>query len=174
VLFAGNREPRKNLGTLLRAHAAARSSQEGVPPLVVVGPAGWGDAWEGERPDPQHVRLLGYLDDPDLRATVAGADAVCCPSLYEGFGLPLIEAMAAGTPVLASDIPTHREVSGGLATLLGVREVDAWADALVRLAPAVDRDGASADRRRQYAARYTWKACAERHVQAYSAATSLT
>jgi glycosyltransferase involved in cell wall biosynthesis len=174
LLFSGNREPRKNLGTLLRAHTAARNSRADVPPLVVVGPAGWGDAWAGERPDPQHVRLLGFLDDADLRATVAGADAVCCPSLYEGFGLPVLEAMAAGTPVLASDIPTHREVSGGLAELLGVRDVDAWADALVNLPAAADRDGAGAERRRAHAARYTWRTCAERHVQAYSAATSVT
>jgi glycosyltransferase involved in cell wall biosynthesis len=174
VLFTGNQEPRKNLGTLLRAHAAARSADAGVPPLVVVGPAGWGDAWAGMRPDPEHVRLLGFLDDADLRATVAGADAVCAPSLYEGFGLPILEAMAAGTPVLASDIPTHREVSGGLATLVAVRAVDDWAHALVTVTPAADRDAADADRRRAHAARYTWTRCAERHVQAYSAATSVT
>jgi glycosyltransferase involved in cell wall biosynthesis len=174
VLFAGNREPRKNLGTLLRAHAAARHARNDVPPLVVVGPAGWGDAWAGERPDPEHVRLLGFLDDEDLRAVVAGADAVCTPSLYEGFGLPVIEAMAAGTPVLASDIAAHREISGGLATLLEIRDVDGWADALAAVSPAADRDAAEADERRAHAARYTWRRCAERHVQAYSAATSVT
>jgi glycosyltransferase involved in cell wall biosynthesis len=174
VLFSGNREPRKNLGTLLRAHAAARRSDAEVPPLVVVGPAGWGDAWGGERPEPEHVRLLGFLDDPDLRAAVAGADAVCAPSLYEGFGLPVVEAMAAGTAVLASDIPTHREVSGGLAGLLAVHDVDAWAEALVRVTPAADRDSASAGERQAHAAQYTWRTCAERHVQAYSAATSVT
>jgi glycosyltransferase involved in cell wall biosynthesis len=141
---------------------------------VVVGPAGWGDAWAGERPDPQHVHLLGFLDDADLRATVAGADAVCAPSLYEGFGLPVLEAMATGTPVLASDISAHREVSGGLATLLGVHDVDDWANALVRVSPAADRDSASAVERRAHAARYSWRRCAERHIQAYSAATSVT
>jgi glycosyltransferase involved in cell wall biosynthesis len=174
VLFAGNREPRKNLGMLLRAHTAARSADTSVPPLVIVGPSGWGDAWAGTRPDPRHVHLLGFLDDADLRATVAGADAVCAPSLYEGFGLPVLEAMAAGTPALASDIPTHREVSGGLATLVGVHDVDGWADELVRLAPAAERDAAGALGRRTHAAGYTWRRCAERHVQAYSAAASVT
>lgn len=173
VLFSGNREPRKNLGTLLRAHAAARLADPGVPPLVVVGPAGWGDAWAGETPDPRHVHLLGFLDDADLHAVVAGADAVCTPSLYEGFGLPVLEAMATGTPVLASDIPTHREVSGGLATLLPVHDVDAWADALVRVSPVTDRGTAAAGERRAHAVRYTWIRCAERHVHAYSAASSV-
>jgi glycosyltransferase involved in cell wall biosynthesis len=170
VLFAGNQEPRKNLGTLLRGHAAARSADPDVPPLVVVGPAGWGDAWAGERPDPRHVRLLGYLSDADLYGAVAGADAVCSPSLYEGFGLPVVEAMAAGTPVLASDIPAHREVSGGLATLLPVLDVDAWADALGRLPAAADRDPGTADRLRAHTSRFTWESCAGTHLTAYEQA----
>ena len=166
LLFVGNREPRKNLGTLVRAHAAAREADPAVPPLVVVGPAGWGDAWGGEEPDPRHVTLLGYLDDADLQGTVAGADAVCCPSLYEGFGLPVIEAMATGTPVLASDIAAHREVAGGLATLLPPQDTDAWAHAIGGLSPAGDEVGALRARAQQF----TWTACATAHLRAYSAA----
>jgi glycosyltransferase involved in cell wall biosynthesis len=170
VLFAGNREPRKNLGTLLRAHDAARSSDPDVPPLVIVGPAGWGDAWAGARPDPQHVRLLGFLSDVDLRATVAGADAVCAPSRYEGFGLPVIEAFATGTPVLASDIPAHREISGGLATLLPVDDIDAWAQALTLVAGVSDRPADADFERQRHASCFTWERCAQRHVEVYVAA----
>jgi glycosyltransferase involved in cell wall biosynthesis len=170
VLFAGNREPRKNLGTLLRAHAAARRTDPDVPRLVVVGPAGWGDAWGGERPDEVDVVLLGYLADEDLRAVVAGADAVCSPSVYEGFGLPVLEAMATGTPVLASDIPAHREVAGGLATLLPTRDADAWSDALLGVRPVSDRDATGVSERRARAGSYTWDACAARHLEAYESA----
>lgn len=172
-LFAGNQEPRKNLGTLLRAHAAAREADPALPPLVVVGPAGWGDRWAGQQPDPRHVHLLGYLTDDDLHAVVAGATAVCAPSLYEGFGLPVLEAMAAGTPVLASDIPAHREVSGGLATLLPVRDVDAWADGLGRAGTAGERTEWSAAAR-DHTAAFTWERCARRHAEAYAAAAGVS
>ncbi len=167
VLFTGNREPRKNLGTLLRAHAAARRTDPDVPRLVVVGPAGWGDAWGGERPDEADVALLGYLSDDDLRGVVAGADAVCSPSVYEGFGLPVLEATATGTPVLASDIPAHREVSGGLATLLPTHDVDAWSAALLDVRPVTDRDATATAQRRARGASYTWDTCAARHLEAY-------
>jgi glycosyltransferase involved in cell wall biosynthesis len=173
VLFVGNREPRKNLGTLVRAHGAAREADPEVPPLVVVGPAGWGDAWAGEQPDPRHVTLLGYLDDADLQGTVAGAVAVCCPSLYEGFGLPVVEAMATGTPVLASNIAAHREVSGGLATLLPTLDTDAWSQALITLPPAGDREQKAADARRAQARGFSWKSSGEIHVQAYRAAANV-
>ena len=173
VLFSGNREPRKNLGTLIRAHAAARSADPTVPRLVVVGPQGWGDAWAGAQPDPGHVHLLGYLSEADLQAAVVGADAVCAPSLYEGFGLPVIEAMATGTAVLCSDIPAHREVSGGLATLLPARDVDAWADGLTRVT-AAEKDDCRVQERQRHAARFSWVGCAEKHVEAYAAALEVT
>lgn len=174
VLFVGNREPRKNLGTLIQAHAAARLADPDVPRLVVVGPAGWGDAWGGHQPDPEHTVLLGFLDDADLRGTVAGAAAVCVPSLYEGFGLPVLEAMAAGVRVLASDIPTHREVSGGHATLVPVQDVNAWSEVLVGLRHAEDGGGSAAATRRAHTGAFTWERCARAHVEAYRAAAAGT
>jgi glycosyltransferase involved in cell wall biosynthesis len=164
LLFMGNLEPRKNLGTLLRAHRQARAADPEVPKLALVGPAGWGDRWQGSPPDPRDVVLTGYLEDDDLRAVVAGAAAVCMPSHYEGFGLPVLEALAAGRPVLASDIPAHREVAHGHATLLPATDEDAWGAALTRL-PA-DASGA-----RAHAAEFTWRESAAAHVRAYRLAS---
>jgi glycosyltransferase involved in cell wall biosynthesis len=166
VAFMGNLEPRKNLGMLVRAHAAARQQDASVPRLVLVGPAGWGDRWQGSPPDPRNVVTTGYLSAADLRSVVAGATAVCMPSLYEGFGLPLLEAMAAGRPVLASDIPAHREVAGGHAWLLPPTDPDAWSSALLNL-PAVP--GTDADRR-AHAGGFTWRKSAAAHVAAFRAA----
>jgi glycosyltransferase involved in cell wall biosynthesis len=163
VLFVGNLEPRKNLGTLVRAHAAARRADPSVPVLVLVGPAGWGDRWQGAPPDPRDVVTAGYLTDGELRAVVAGARAVCMPSHYEGFGLPVLEALAAGRPVLASDIPAHREVAQGHATLLPATDVPAWSEALM----ALDAQPSDAAARRAHAAGFTWRASAEAHVRAY-------
>jgi glycosyltransferase involved in cell wall biosynthesis len=166
VLYMGNMEPRKNLGTLLRAHTAARRADLAVPRLVLAGPAGWGDRWQGTPPDPRDTVAAGYLSGPDLRRVVAGAAAVCMPSHYEGFGLPVLEAMATGRPVLASDIPAHREVAGGHATLLPPDDADAWASALTALP---DRPVNSAALR-AHAANFTWRASAAAHVEAYRAA----
>jgi glycosyltransferase involved in cell wall biosynthesis len=163
VLFVGNMEPRKNLGTLVRAHAAARREDPSVPMLVLVGPSGWGDRWQGAAPDPQDAVLIGYLSGGDLQRVVTRATAVCMPSHYEGFGLPVLEAMAAGRPVLASDIPAHREIAGGHATLLSPDDVGAWAEALVGL----DRVVGSDTDRQAHAAGYTWRRSAAKHLEAY-------
>ncbi|WP_040338432.1 glycosyltransferase family 4 protein [Candidatus Blastococcus massiliensis] len=165
VLFTGNLEPRKNLGTLLRAHRAARREDSAVPPLVLAGPAGWGDRWQGSPPDPADVVIAGYLADADLRAVVGRAGAVCMPSRYEGFGLPVLEALAAGRPVLASDIPAHREVAGGHATFLPSDDADAWSAALGRLP---SDDDVAQRSRRSHAAQFTWEASARAHLAAYA------
>ncbi len=168
VLFMGNLEPRKNLGMLLRAHSAARRQDRSVPQLVLVGPTGWGDRWQGATPDPEDVVVAGYLSGADLQRVVARAAAVCMPSHYEGFGLPVLEALAAGRPVLASDIPAHREVARGHATLLPPDDADAWSASLV----ALDRIPGSEDARRAHAAAFTWRRSAARHLEAYAAARS--
>jgi len=97
-------------------------------------------------------RATGVGDD-ELDAFYAGARAVLVPSREEGFGLPVLEAFARGVPVVASDIPALREVSGGLATLVAVDDVDAWRRAV---RDAWDNPG-DADARRAWAARFTWE-----------------
>jgi glycosyltransferase involved in cell wall biosynthesis len=176
-VVVGTVEPRKNLATLVAAHAHAARHDPDLPDLVVVGAAGWGDAWSGAPPS-SRVRLLGRLGDADTERVVAGAVAACSPSLYEGFGLPVAEAMAAGTRVLASDIGAHREVSGmdgpageTCVTLLAPTDVDAWSDALLHadrtlLDPAAT--GAK-DRARARARELTWAASAQVHLDTYRA-----
>ncbi len=168
VLFAGNLEPRKNLGLLLRAHHAARQADPSVPRLVLAGPAGWGDRWQGAEPDPDDVVIAGYLAEDDLQPVVARATAVCMPSHYEGFGLPVLEALAAGRPVLASNIPAHREIGGGLIELLPPDDPDAWSSALGR----TDRPDGPEEQaaRRAHAAGFTWELSARAHLEAYTRA----
>lgn len=175
LLVVGNLEPRKNLRLAVAAHRIARSiAPATVPPLVLVGAAGWGDRWGGEAPDPADVIQTGYLDDALLRRVMAGALAVCTPSRYEGFGLPVLEALASGRVVLASDIAAHREISGGTATLLDIADDDApdrWATAMIEASgQAVDPEAHAV--RRAHAAGFTWERSARAHVEAYRRAVS--
>jgi glycosyltransferase involved in cell wall biosynthesis len=165
VVFTGAREPRKNLATLLEAHRRARATGS-VPDLVLVGPSGWGD---GPGTGDAGVHVTGWLDRHELLSVVAGARASVLPSHYEGFGLPVLEAMAAGTPVLASDIPAHREVAGGFARLVAPADTDGWAEALLALAhePAAPDPAA-----RRWALSHTWTECARRTLDAYGVAKS--
>ncbi|MCW2700443.1 MAG: glycosyl transferase, group 1 [Blastococcus sp.] len=173
LLFVGTLEPRKNLGVLLRAFAAACAAEPDGPLLALAGPAGWGQEADVPAAAAGRVVRLGYLDEPDLRELVAGARALVFPSVYEGFGLPPLEAFAAGVPVVASDIPTTRETVGrypDLVRLVPVGDVDALAAALTTdWSAAAEPDHRR--RRRAVAAQYTWTATAKLTRQAYERAT---
>jgi glycosyltransferase involved in cell wall biosynthesis len=161
VVVVATRQPRKNLPFLLQAHRRACAENPDTPALVLVGGRGWGeDPATADGPARRVVRT-GYLPEPALRATVAGACAAALPSLDEGFGLPLLEAFAAGIPVLASDLPVLREVSGGRATFADPGDLDGWAGLLAR-PPQTDAQGL-----REWASAWTWRRCAEATVAAY-------
>jgi glycosyltransferase involved in cell wall biosynthesis len=182
LLFAGSREPRKNLPTLLTAYRHLVSTRavgvgngptvtEGagtseVPPLVLVGPPGWGEALDTAGLPPGAVRTLGYLPEPDLVSLVAGAAALVLPSWYEGFGLPALEALACGTPVVAADLPALREVLGDQAELVAPGDPAALADALARVLDDPGGEPARAARRAR-AAGFTWESCAQATLSAY-------
>lgn len=159
LLFVGTREPRKDLGTLLAAHRLV----PGAPPLVLVGPPGW-----GEQLDVRDCVTVGFLDDAVLPAVVAGAAALVLPSRDEGFGLPVLEALAAGTPVVASDLPVLREVGGDVTTYAAAGDPEAFAAALEQVLTAPG----SPVPRRQRGSQYTWARCAEATRAAYSLAVT--
>jgi glycosyltransferase involved in cell wall biosynthesis len=137
LLVLGSVEVRKNLSLLLEAFASKRERwrQEGVE-LWIAGQLGFGGSaviaeLGGKRGS--GVKYLGPQEPRALGQLMRGALALCAPSLAEGFGLPPLEAMALGIPVLASDIPAHREVLGDAAVLLPPSDPEAWSSALLRV-----------------------------------------
>jgi glycosyltransferase involved in cell wall biosynthesis len=168
VLYSGAIEPHKNPVLAVRAIAQA---PEGVR-LVMAGPWSRGRlarlrAEAARCGAAGRVDWLGYLSPGRLAAARAGARAVLVPSLAEGFGLPLLEALAAGVPVLASDTPVLREAGGEAATYLPPHDPGAWAAAIGRLAGDDGSRDELAERGRRQAARFSWDETARRTVAAY-------
>lgn len=173
VLWVGALEPRKGVGTLVAAMALlARQSPPGPrAALVLAGPPGWQHTGLVNDADcavlGPDLHRLGWVDDAELQALYAGAAAFAFPSRHEGFGLPVLEAMAAGVPVVASDIPALREVAGDDAVFVAPADAPAWAAALGTLLSAPDRDQERAEAGRRRAARYSWRATAEATLGVY-------
>src|SRR5215211_3738659 len=137
------------------------------PDRLVVTPLGVDDTWrQATPPDPAWLATLG-LPERYLARVVAGAAALVNPSWYEGFGLPALEALACGTPVVASDLPAHREVLGDLAQLFPPDDPGALAAALAATLDDPAGDGAARAARRTRAAGFTWENCATATLSAY-------
>ncbi len=176
VLAIGTVEPRKAYPDLVRAFAPLAADDPEVR-LVVVGRTGWGaeaftEALAQLPPEARRrVRVTGWLSNRERDDLLAGAAVLAYPSRYEGFGLPPLEAMAAGVPVVASDAGSLPEVLGAAATLVPVGDVDALADAL---AAALSLQGpareAVAATGRLHAASFTWERCAAGLAQLYRVA----
>ncbi len=137
ALHVGTVEPRKNVPTLLAAWRLLRARGIDPPPLVLCG--GWG--WKAEAVRQEIAAAaregwavhLGYVGPGELAALYAGAELVALPSFYEGFGLPAIEALQAGAPLVASDLPVLREVAGDAALYAPPDRPDLWADLISEL-----------------------------------------
>jgi glycosyltransferase involved in cell wall biosynthesis len=165
VLYVGSLLAHKNVDTLIRAFALGRAEHD----LVLAGPAS-----ERERRHvvnlidelgcEDQVRHVGWLDDLELSRLYRNAAAIAIPSLHEGFGLPVLEGMQAGVPVIASDIPAFREVTGDHATLVErPRDPLAWQDAISSLAFDETRIAAA----RSWAQRTTWADIAAAFVKLF-------
>ena len=166
ILAVGTIEPRKGLDTLARAFTLARNELPDLT-LAIVGPDGWLTV---DGLDAPGIHRLGAVDEPTLDALYRRALLCAVPSRYEGFGLPALEAMARGCPVIASDATSLPEVVGTAGVLVPVGSVDAWAAALVSLANDPERREKLAKRGHDRAARFTWRGSAQAHAAAFAAA----
>lgn len=166
LLSLGTREPGKNRSTLLRAIERLRSEGRDVH-LAVVGQHSWGQDDEASPALRDRVRFTGYVDQSDLPALYSAASALVFPSLHEGFGLPVLESMACGTPVVTSNRSAMPEVASDAALLVDPRDERAIADAIASL---LDDDALRArlrDAGIERASSFTWDECARATVAVY-------
>lgn len=118
VLAVGSFEPRKNLRRLVSAWESLPADIHSTHELVLVGPKGWGDAGIEDAGSLSSVRIAGRVSDEELRTLYATCSCFVYPSLYEGFGLPILEAMASGAPVVTSNVSSMPEIAGDAAVLV--------------------------------------------------------
>jgi glycosyltransferase involved in cell wall biosynthesis len=169
IVSVGTLEPRKNLPTLLRAFDRLRA-RAGTPTadldLVVIGGRGWRDrelrAEIGTRLASGRLHTLGYVPEKDLLALYGGAEVLAYPSHFEGFGLPVVEAMACGTPVVTTEVPALREVSGGAAVMVPLGDEVALADAVAEIVGDPERRAVLRARGLARAASFSWESSAQR------------
>ena len=166
LLFVGTLQPRKNIARIVEAYARWRAAQgQTNVGLVLAGPRGWlyDQRWtEGV----EGVIMSGYIDESDVAALYSGALALLFPTLHEGFGFPVLEAMRCGTPVIASTVSSLPEVAGPAALLVNPRDVGAIAAGIERI---VSDDALRADliaKGFKQAARFTWRRAAEQTIEA--------
>ena len=181
VLSVCTLEPRKNLAHLIRCFAQL-IQQERLPDLhlVLVGNLGWKyesifaelTAAEGVR---ERIIITGYVADEDMAALYSGSLFFAYPSLYEGFGLPPLEAMQCGVPVITSNTSSLPEVVGDAGIMVSPQDGDALCQAMLRLVIRHGnlRKAALAEKSLKQAAQFSWAKCAEQTLNAYEAAVNL-
>lgn len=164
ILWTGTMEPRKNLPRLLHAFGRLEPDLD----LVLVGPKGWKENIDrllaGQRPD---IKVLGFLPTEELRALYAGAKLFCFPSLEEGFGLPVLEAMAQGTPVVTSLGTSTEELGRDAAVLVNPNSAESIMEGMRRIIESPSLAGELSEAGVKRAAEYPWSRTAEGIVETY-------
>ena len=165
VLAVGTVQPRKNLVTLVKAWKILRDRAAPCPQLVVAGARGWKNSQLDETIrrlglTGDQIRFLGVVPEEDLPVLYSGSSVFVFPSLYEGFGLPLLEAMACGVPVIASNTSSVPEVVGDAALLVAPTEPEAFAEAVLRLRSDDNLRRAKVEKGLSRAAGFSWRRAA--------------
>ncbi|MCR5814045.1 MAG: glycosyltransferase family 4 protein [Desulfovibrio sp.] len=170
ILFAGTFEPRKNLSHLLAAYALLPKTLKNRFPLLLCGAEGWknNDILEEIRRQAPFVRSLGYVPEAILCALYNRAAVMCYPSWYEGFGLPVVEAMACGCPVLASNNAALTETAGGCAKLADPADIQGISNALREVLEDEDWRKEHKALGLAHAAKYSWEQSAQAHISLIS------
>ncbi len=177
ALCVSTLEPRKNLIRLLRAYRSLDVALRSETPLVLVGSRGWQDrniVAEISRSEGEGwLRYLGYVSESDLPRLYAACSAFVYPSLYEGFGLPVLEAMQSGAPVIASDASSLPEVGGDAVLYCDALEVDSIRQALTTALSDADLRGDLSARGLEQSRRFSWHRTATETVRSYRQALSI-
>jgi glycosyltransferase involved in cell wall biosynthesis len=176
LLFLGGEKPHKNLQAVVRAFAEARRTADLPHGLAIAGPPPRSEARLEALVHAldltRHVFRPGLVEDEDLPGLVAGADVLLYPTLYEGFGLPVVEAMACGTPVLTSATSALQEIAGGYAYLVDPMDVEAISRGIVALATDEKVRSDFRELGRKRALDFSWDKAAEKTLEVYRTALS--
>jgi glycosyltransferase involved in cell wall biosynthesis len=178
ILFVGTIEPRKNLITLLQAFEDILRHTELKPQLVVAGRVGWltdklfNRAGQSDAAD--RLVFTGYLGDDELRALYSAASVFVYPSIYEGFGLPVLEAMACGAPVVTSDIASLRQTAGDAARLVSPSDAAALAKNIVDLLENKSEQQYLSQAGIKHAQQFSWEKAARETLDIYAEVVNRT
>ncbi len=176
LLAVGTLEPRKNLQVALAAYASLPAKLRERFPLVLVGMKGWKTSSLEQKLAPMvasgQVRQLGYLSREDLATVMAGATAMVYPSVYEGFGLPPLESMACGVPVIASNVSSIPEVVGDSGLLIDPSDAQALTHKMAQLLEDEVFRAQLADRALARSQLFSWAKCTDQTVDVYKAAVA--
>lgn len=171
LLFVGNPKPHKNLDTVVKAYARARRQAGFTAPLVCVGNRAANEFKIRQRAESlgvgSHVRLLGHVPQEALPAIYQGATLFLYPTLYEGFGLPIVEAMASGLPVITSNTSALKEIGQGYALLVEPLDVGGMADAIARAMTDAELRHDLAERGLRRAEDFRWQEAAAKTLSIY-------
>jgi alpha-1,3-rhamnosyl/mannosyltransferase len=170
-LAVGTLEPRKNLGLALEAYRSLPAATRAHHPLVLVGMKGWLTSALERQMAPLvtagHIRVLGYLPREDLATIISGALCLIYPSIYEGFGLPPLEAMASAVPVISSKVSSLPEVVGDSGILIDPSDAFALAQAMVQMVDDSEFRNCLAVKALERSRLFSWERCAEQTAAAY-------